>query len=576
MQQTDPRKLAAVRLLTPLVVDAEQKQILPYLSSTEFQENVLPSLKNLEVLLLASWRRFSSPEVSPEPPLDLSDSAPIPQRPAITPLPASGADEGNDRERNLQMPSVGDLNLQGVHLQDASAGLAAENIGRTLTPNSPTAQQQLVTSAPPLPAEVRSTSKAPAATETGTRSPAARANAVEFTLPNASVGLPYAHVLLPASSVPSLVVKDVRFKDSIGLQFEASTGRLHGIPNKDGEFEVEIWFYTDTSKQDVASARLTVNPDPKSLWKNLPSDQNDPYWKPDEDSQFIEGSEGWSLVAGSKRGRSHAQKGSFRDDDFFICSQAGSGWQIAFVSDGAGSAKFSRRGSVIICKEGGQHLELALAGEAGTKLSSLVEAWQLSQQGAADLNAIRLIKTQLYVTLGYAAHFALTRIREECERRTDLGGVVKDYSSTILIGITKRFSFGVFCASFSIGDGAIGVARTHGTPELLCAPDGGEFSGQTRFLSQETVTQEELLKRLKFSLVPNFKGMYLMTDGISDPYFQTDKGLEMPDRWTKLLQDVEDEAALAKRDAGSGPRLVAWLDFWSKGEHDDRTLAVIF
>jgi hypothetical protein len=115
-----------------------------------------------------------------------------------------------------------------------------------------------------------------------------------------------------------------------------------------------------------------------------------------------------------------------------------------------------------------------------------------------------------------------------------------------------------------------------GTPELLCEPDGGDFSGQTRFLSQDTVTQEELLKRLKFTLVPEFAGLYLMTDGISDPYFQTDKGLEMPERWGKLIQDIEAEASLTRRDADAGRRLVTWLDFWSKGEHDDRTLAVIY
>jgi hypothetical protein len=118
--------------------------------------------------------------------------------------------------------------------------------------------------------------------------------------------------------------------------------------------------------------------------------------------------------------------------------------------------------------------------------------------------------------------------------------------------------------------------HSDGSAQLLCEPDGGDFSGQTRFLSQDTVTQDELLKRLKFSMVTDFSGLYLMTDGISDPYFQTDKGMEMPERWAKLIQDIEDEAALSQRDSDSGRRLVSWLDFWSKGEHDDRTFAAIF
>lgn len=400
---------------------------------------------------------------------------------------------------------------------------------------------------------------------------------LEFTLPNASVGMDYAHRLQPTEVVEELIVRGVRVGKDFGLRFESSTERLLGIPSQAGEFEVAIQFSRGNSSLEQVTTRLIVNPDPKSLWKNLPSDESDPYWKPDEDQQFIEGADGWSLVAGSKRGRSHAQKGTFRDDDFFLYSQQQTGWQIAVVSDGAGSAKFSRRGSAIICKNGGENLEQTLGGEAGVKLSLAIEAWQANRLHSEDEDIPkRLIKTQLYVTLGYAAHFALTRIREECDRRPELGGVLKDYSSTILIAIVKRFPFGVFCASFNIGDGAIGVMHTDGTPELLCEPDGGDFSGQTRFLSQDTVTQDELLKRLKFTLVTDFASLYLMTDGISDPYFQTDRGMEMPDRWAKLIQDIEEEAALSQRDTESGRRLVTWLDFWSKGEHDDRTLATIF
>lgn len=399
----------------------------------------------------------------------------------------------------------------------------------------------------------------------------------QFTLPNANVGLDYSHRLLPTEGVDELTIIGATIKEDIGLRYESSTGCLLGTPIQAGEFYVAIEFSLNGGSLEAASARLIVNPDPKSLWKSLPSDASDPYWKPDEDQQFIAGSNGWSLVAGSKRGRSHAQKGTFRDDDFFLSSQQHSGWQIAVVSDGAGSAKYSRRGSAILCKEGGGQLEQVLGGEAGYKLTAAVEAWQTNRLSSEnDDNATRLIKTQLYYTLGYAAYYALTRIHEECKRRSDLGGVVKDYSSTLLIGIAKRFTFGVFCAGFNIGDGAIGVMQMDGTPNLLCEPDGGDFSGQTRFLSQDTVTRDELAKRLKYSLVPNFASLYLMTDGISDPYFQTDKGLEMPERWGKLIQDIEAEAALSRRDSDSGRRLLAWLDFWSKGEHDDRTIAAIF
>lgn len=575
MQPVDPKRLFAVRTICAQhASDTDLDRVSAFVASADFGMHVLPMLQKVERELLDRWMRFSASEDRPLPLQDFSGPSPLPANNAIlgdVPSLADVTTSAETQEPRQNRPQVSEASI-APSIAAGSAKSPAPALGNVTSAKPP---------APPttssVPPPIGRPSAAPERTAPSPQGAKTMALPFEFPLPNASVGQAYSHVLRPTKPVPGLVVTEVRVPDGIGLRFEPSTCQLLGTPAKPGEFQLDIRFHCGNHPLDLVSARLTVNPDPKSLWKNLPSNESDPYWKPDEAQQFIEGSHGWSLVAGSKRGRSHAQNGTFRDDDFFIYSQAKSGWQIAVVSDGAGSAKFSRRGSAIICKEGGEHLEHALAGEAGDKLTEAVEALQVRQPGSQDADqAKRLIKNQLYVTLGYAAHHALTRIREECEGRADLGGVIKDYSSTVLIGIAKRFSSGTFCASFNIGDGAIGVMHLDGNPELLCEPDGGDFSGQTRFLSPETVTQEELLKRVKFSFVADFSGLYLMTDGISDPYFQTDKGLEMPERWATLIQDLNAEASLTQRDADSGRRLVAWLDFWSKGEHDDRTLAVIF
>jgi serine/threonine protein phosphatase PrpC len=65
------------------------------------------------------------------------------------------------------------------------------------------------------------------------------------------------------------------------------------------------------------------------------------------------------MLAASQRGRSHAHKGDAREDDFFIAT--GEGWCIAIVADGAGSAKYSRYGSQLICHTIGQFLVKVLA-----------------------------------------------------------------------------------------------------------------------------------------------------------------------------------------------------------------------
>jgi hypothetical protein len=55
----------------------------------------------------------------------------------------------------------------------------------------------------------------------------------------------------------------------------------------------------------------------------------------------------------------------------------------------------------------------------------------------------------------------------------------------------------------------------------MISPDGGEFSGQTRFLTMREVIADgsEMLRRIKFKLFDKFTMLALMTDGISDPKF---------------------------------------------------------
>jgi hypothetical protein len=62
--------------------------------------------------------------------------------------------------------------------------------------------------------------------------------------------------------------------------------------------------------------------------------------------------------------------------------------------------------------------------------------------------------------------------------------------------------------------------------------------------------------------------LVLMTDGVSDPRFETDARLARPDDWHALWRD------LAPAVAGAEQGLLAWLDFWSPGNHDDRTIAL--
>jgi hypothetical protein len=73
-----------------------------------------------------------------------------------------------------------------------------------------------------------------------------------------------------------------------------------------------------------------------------------------------------------------------------------------------------------------------------------------------------------------------------------------------------------------------------------------------------------------------------MTDGITDAKFQTDAALEKLDVWNMFLQDLEgsnDDSISVNFEADvkvSEENLMKWMDFWSPGNHDDRTIAILY
>jgi hypothetical protein len=74
----------------------------------------------------------------------------------------------------------------------------------------------------------------------------------------------------------------------------------------------------------------------------------------------------------------------------------------------------------------------------------------------------------------------------------------------------------------------------------------------------------------------------LMTDGIYDPKFVVEANLENIDKWKEFIEDLkgknEDNAKvdLDPANPAIATQLSAWMDFWSSGNHDDRTLAIIY
>jgi hypothetical protein len=74
----------------------------------------------------------------------------------------------------------------------------------------------------------------------------------------------------------------------------------------------------------------------------------------------------------------------------------------------------------------------------------------------------------------------------------------------------------------------------------------------------------------------------LMTDGIYDPKFIVEANLEKIEKWRAFLEDLGGanegncKVQFEKANEDSPNQLLEWMNFWSAGNHDDRTLAIVF
>lgn len=391
-------------------------------------------------------------------------------------------------------------------------------------------------------------------------------------LPNGTVGKAYRYNVLKACGSP-IDLLEVRIDglDNTGLHFDADIWLLEGIPEKAGDLSLVLLYRSkkqiDQSRYAKTILSLTINADPKSLWKDLPSNESDPYWKPDSDSNALLKER--SLIAASQRGRSHAHEGKFRDDDFGL-AYLDDGWYLAAVADGAGSAKSSRRGSQIVCSCAIDHLKQNIAKEFDASFEAHLAEHARERGKEAVQKAIR---DKVYTLLAGAAHLGFKKIQEEANSHSVPS---KDYATTLIAAVMRKYDFGWFVGAYWVGDGGIGIYSRNSEVLLLGEPDGGEFAGQTRFITMPEVWEaNEIYRRVRFEIVDDFTAVILMSDGITDAKFESENNLKNVEKWDSLWDDLTQTVPLTRRDGSPEKELLQWLDFWSPGNHDDRTIAIL-
>ena len=384
----------------------------------------------------------------------------------------------------------------------------------------------------------------------------------KIIIPNARAGERFSSpVAIVLDEGQQATVRDVVFPRNIGLTFDKEHKLLTGTPTENGDIELSVLWSCASHDECETKQLFIVNPDPRSLWKVVEPPADASYPKSHLDAAGLVRGD-IRIAAASRRGRSHEHAGSFRDDDFYINHCQETGWSVMLVADGAGSAVNSREGSRIAVQTAGDYLFNQLSGLKGVHLKQHITAWEGSDQ-QATINAMLHHFKQ-------AATLAVNSIQNEaiCAEQP-----VKSYSTTLLATVALRTDKELFAAAFWLGDGAIGAYSPSGKVRILGNPDSGEYAGQTRFLDQSIIADPSFSGRISVGKWNDVSHLILMTDGVSDPLFETDNGLRSDEKWTRLL----DELIPVLTDASIAPeRLGDWLNFFSTGNHDDRTIAVLW
>ena len=169
------------------------------------------------------------------------------------------------------------------------------------------------------------------------------------------------------------------------------------------------------------------------------------------------------------------------------------------------------------------------------------------------------------------AYCDIVKEAKSCDRQP------QDYDTTLLMCICKKFEFGWLIGVFGIGDGAVCVY--HKDKWYANLMGGVEQTSMIYFLTTpENLQPSGMERRIRFTIVEDFTALFMMTNGVSDPKFESENenNLECFELWNKMWDDINAQVDFSGKINDVGEALLKWLDFWTPGKYDDRTIAIIF
>ena len=300
----------------------------------------------------------------------------------------------------------------------------------------------------------------------------------------------------------------------------------------------------DNNLDEAITTEPLETPVPKiPEWKEV-EPQDSRYPREHQIQEEIHTAEGVTLIAASRRGKSHAHKGAWREDAFAI--QSTNGWQLIAVSDGAGSASLSRLGSEIATRNAVDSLSIRLA------------------EPSDDLDG------QLLDSLRNAVVQCRNSIDEQAEQ---LELKPNELACTLLLFVHRLLNDGSSLVGYlEVGDGAIFVKTAGADDEpanlqILDSEDHGATAGETWFVtSRPADAWSERAKVLKIN--GGVELVAVATDGVADDFFPYE-------RRAKLLIDAIEQEVFAKPQDDQATALQTLLGYELRGSFDDRTLVVL-
>lgn len=388
---------------------------------------------------------------------------------------------------------------------------------------------------------------------------------VTFSIPNGKIKEFYKEKITIKENIEiEILYESITFSENnLGISVEDSF--IVGVSQKIGSSIINF-NYKHQDNVYKASANLVIVADPKDLWEiNEPAtDSLFPKEHEFYKTTKFNNNQDYKIIAASRRGRSHEHNGSFRDDHFeYKILEHDPSLVLLSVADGAGSAKYSREGSRLAAEQSINFLSHKLV---AIQAFQDLEKYVFDEPHTSEINKsiVENWNTAAIQLFREATDHAMEKIRQKVENTQSS---FRDFATTLQIVIIKHVQDKRFISSFWVGDGAVAVYNQEKI-RLLGQTDGGDYVGQTVFLSPNL---EPFHQYVSITIASAQDWLFLMSDGISDPYFETDSELSGLDNWTQFYNEYKE---VLNTDI-DGSDLNEKIHFFKKGHHDDRTLLVL-